>query len=110
MLGQFPAYHTRDVRTYCVTGLRALLKFPHVEVGVRDNSAVVPVRRRRSIFSIIGMVVVALVLAVVAYFAWVGWSERGRPVPDVDVKTTSSAVDVPPAPADSAPAVGTVRT
>ena len=64
---------------------------PHMEVSVRDNTAVVPVRRRRSIFSIIGMIVVALVVAVVAYFAWVGWSGRGRPVSDVDVKTTSSA-------------------
>lgn len=80
---------------------------------MRENSAVVPVRRRRSIFSIIGMAVVAVVVAVVAYFAWVGWSERGRPVPDVDVKTTSSAVDVLPARADAeraAPAAGSART
>ncbi|HEV2293102.1 MAG TPA: hypothetical protein VGR35_04550 [Tepidisphaeraceae bacterium] len=64
---------------------------------MRDRSDVIPVRRRRSIFSIIGMIVVVVVVAIVLYFAWVGWSDRGRPVPDVDVKTTSSAVGTSPA-------------
>jgi flagellar basal body-associated protein FliL len=57
---------------------------------VRDNTApVVPVRRRRSIFSIIGMLVVAVVVLVVAYFAWVGWNNKGKPTPDIDVKTNA---------------------
>ena len=60
---------------------------------MRHNPDVVPVRRRRSVFSIIGMIVVGIVLLVVLYFAWVGWSDRGRPVPDVDV--TTSAVETP---------------
>lgn len=55
-----------------------------------DRPAVVPARRRWSVFSIIGVIVVALIAAVVIYYAWVGWSERGRPVPDVDVKDTAA--------------------
>ena len=57
----------------------------------------VPVRRRWSFLSIIGAIVVVLVAAVVIYFAWVGWVNKGKPVPDVDVK--SAAVT----PADATP-------
>ena len=62
-----------------------------LEVAVEHmhSSDVVPVRRRRSVFSIIGMLVVGLVLLVVLYFAYVGWSNKGKPVPDVDVKTSA---------------------
>ena len=48
------------------------------------------VQRRFSLLKFIGAVVVLLVLAAVAYFAWIGWNDRGRPVPDVDVTTQSS--------------------
>ena len=53
--------------------------------------------RRRSVFAIIGMIVVGIVVLVIAYFAWVGWNNRGRPVPDVDVKTEGEA-SLPAAP------------
>jgi hypothetical protein len=49
----------------------------------------VPVRRRWSVLSIIGAIVVLLVAAVVIYFAWVGWVDKGKPVPDVDVKSAA---------------------
>jgi flagellar basal body-associated protein FliL len=67
----------------------------------------VPVRRRRSIFSIIGMIVVLGVLLVVVYFAYVGWSSKGKPTPDVDVKT--SAVDPSATPGTSTPAAPVTR-
>ena len=54
--------------------------------SLRTTPDVVPVRRRRSVFSIIGMVVVAAVVAVLIYFAYIGWVNKGKPVPDVDVK------------------------
>ena len=60
---------------------------------IGKSEVVPPVRRRRSIFSIIGMIVVAAVVLVVAYFAWVGWTNKGKPVPDVDVKR--DAINLP---------------
>ena len=59
----------------------------------------VPVRRRRSVFSIIGMIVVAAALMVLIYFAWVGWVKKGQPVPDVDVKTNTMNLVAPSHPA-----------
>ena len=53
------------------------------------GATAVPVRRRWSLLSIIGAIVVLLVAAVVIYFAWVGWVDRGKPVPDVDVKSAA---------------------
>lgn len=53
------------------------------------------VHRRFSLLKFIGAVVVLLALAAVIYFAWIGWTERGRPVPDVDV-TTQSATETSP--------------
>lgn len=64
----------------------------------------VPVRRGRSLFSIIGMIVVTITLVVLIYFAYVGWVKKGKPIPEVDVKTdamntpavrTSAATAVP---------------
>ena len=55
----------------------------------------VPVRRRRSIFSIIGMIVVGIVVLVVIYFAWVGWVNKGKPVPDVDVQRSAPDTSAP---------------
>ena len=72
---------------------------------MRDNSSsVVPVRRRRSIFSIIGMIVVAVVVLVVAYFAWVGWNNKGKPTPDFDVKTNTLNLPLSPPPGAAPPA------
>ncbi len=42
---------------------------------------------RRSIFTIIGFVVVGLIGLVIAYYAYVGWAAKGRPIPEVDVTT-----------------------
>lgn len=39
----------------------------------------------KSIFTIIGIIVFVIIALVVIYFAWVGWRERGKPVPEVDV-------------------------
>ena len=43
--------------------------------------------RSKPVFAIIGMIVVLIILVVVVYFAWIGWNEEGRPVPDVDAET-----------------------
>ena len=63
---------------------------------MRDPDPLVTTRqsqvKRRSIFSIIGMIVVLAVAAVVIYFAWVGWRARGKPVPEVDVTTRPAMV------------------
>ena len=45
------------------------------------------VERRFSLLKFIGAIVVLLALAAIIYFAWIGWNERGRPVPEVDVTT-----------------------
>lgn len=45
------------------------------------------VERRFSLLKLIGGIVILLILAAVVYFAWIGWNERGRPVPEVDVDT-----------------------
>ena len=42
---------------------------------------------RRSIFTIIGMIVVGLIAAVVVYFAYTGWALKGKPTPDVEITT-----------------------
>ncbi len=60
-----------------------------------NSPGVVPVRRRRSIFSIIGMLVVAAVVVVLIYFAYAGWVNKGMPVPDVDVKTDAINLTAP---------------
>lgn len=49
----------------------------------------------RSIFSIIGLVVVGLVGLVLAYYAYVGWTSKGRPIPEVEVTTQPSALGRP---------------
>ena len=46
-------------------------------------------RRRFSVLKLIGGVVVLLAVLVLLYFAFIGWNQRGRPVPDVDVTTQS---------------------
>ena len=71
-----------------------------------DSHGAAPARGRISLFAIIGMIVVAILLLVVIYFAWVGWSERGRPVPEVDLESTTDAPDDAPA-KPAAPAAGT---
>jgi flagellar basal body-associated protein FliL len=53
----------------------------------------------RSPFTIIGMIVVAIVAAVLIYFAWHGWRAKGQPVPDVDKTTRPAALRWQPGPA-----------
>ena len=48
------------------------------------------VQRRFSFLKFIGALVVLLALAAVIYFAWIGWNQQGRPIPDVDVTTQSA--------------------
>lgn len=48
------------------------------------------VQRRFSLLKFIGAIVVLIALAAVVYFAWIGWNQEGRPVPDVDVKTETT--------------------
>ena len=68
--------------------------------------------KRRSVFTIIGYAVVAALVLVVAYFAWVGWRSKGRPVPEMNVTTRPAAVrwvPGPAAPAARAAPAGVVR-
>lgn len=48
--------------------------------------------RGRSVFTILGVLVALIVALVVIYFAWVGWREKGKPIPDVDVKREDALV------------------
>lgn len=43
--------------------------------------------KSKSIFAIVGMVVVGILLLILMYFAWIGWNERGKPVPELNVST-----------------------
>jgi flagellar basal body-associated protein FliL len=58
----------------------------------RDPLVTSPRVKGRSIFTIIGGIVVALVAVVVLYYAWVGWRSKGQPVPDVTVTTRPAAM------------------
>jgi len=44
----------------------------------------------KSIFATIGLVVIGIIALIILYFAWIGWNERGKPVPDVDVTRTTT--------------------
>lgn len=46
----------------------------------------------RSLFSIIGMIVVAIFAVIVLYYAVIGWRARGKPVPDIDKTTRPTAL------------------
>ena len=48
--------------------------------------------KAKSVFTVVGMIVFAVVALIVLYFAWVGWRSRGKPVPDVDVDRTKSSL------------------
>ncbi|HEX8916124.1 MAG TPA: hypothetical protein VF796_27495 [Humisphaera sp.] len=52
----------------------------------------VTVRRRWSFFSIIGALVVAIVLAVLLYYAYLGWRSRGAPLPEVQKTATPTMI------------------
>ena len=57
---------------------------------MRDESLshdhVSPHKRRWSLLSIIGGLVVLVVIVIVIYFAWVGWRSKGKPVPEIDTQ------------------------
>jgi heme/copper-type cytochrome/quinol oxidase subunit 2 len=56
------------------------------------HSTDVTVRRRWSFFSIIGALVVAIVLAILAYYAYLGWRSRGAPMPEVQKTATPTFI------------------
>ena len=46
----------------------------------------------KTVFTIVGMIVVGIIALILIYFAWIGWKSRGKPVPDVDVDRTGSLI------------------